>query len=96
MTKVVPAEPSFSEMRSLLMEGMRDLRDGKLSPQNALALSRMGQTIVMTVESEIRLRKAIGQKPNTDMIAPDVTPPLPPAPAPAINGTQPAKVVRRR
>lgn len=64
-------DPSFSEMRVLLMEGMRDLRAKKLSAQDAIALSRLGQTIVSTVETELRLRKAIGQKPNTEMIGPE-------------------------
>lgn len=59
---------TLSDIRTILADGIRELRSGAQSPASINALSNATGKILSSVKLEMEYYKAIGKKPQIDMI----------------------------
>lgn len=55
--KKVTEKNNFSEMRSILFDTLRGVKEGTISPDKAKAVSQTAQTIINTVKPELDFLK---------------------------------------
>lgn len=61
---VVGPEMSFRELRSILADEIRKVRDGKSTASTVNALSNAAGKVIQSAKVELEICKFIGKKPN--------------------------------
>lgn len=67
---------NISDLREAMFEAIQALKDGKMSVEQAKAVSELGQVIINTAKVEVEHIKAVGATTGSGFI-PEQVPPLP-------------------
>lgn len=68
-----PTSNTIDDLRAMLMDTMRDLKDGKIDIERAKAISDTAQTLVNVAKVEVDYAKLTGQSGSRFLGLPDQT-----------------------